>query len=189
MENIFEFYQRVLELKKIKRSGWIKRDVNKPESDADHSWGLALLGYVISKKLGLNSEVVMIQSLIHEIGEVVAGDITPNDGILAEEKYRIEFNAAQELLSVIDKNGYLFELWRDFEEERTKEGRLVKQLDKLEMMYQVYNYEVEQDMNMNDFYEYMDCKVEKNFFDEEILLLYSEVRIAKKENNILYNDI
>ena len=46
---ILEFLETVVNLKKISRQGWIdKLDIKTPESVADHSYSLAVMGMIVS---------------------------------------------------------------------------------------------------------------------------------------------
>ena len=77
-------------------------------------------------------------AILHDIGESIIGDTTPHDGVAAEKKKAQEAAAVQEIL----QDNHLYSLWLDFEEGHTPEGRLVKQLDKLEAYLQARNYQV-----------------------------------------------
>ena len=47
-------------------------------------------------------------------------------------------------------------LWREFEDESTPEGRLVRDADRLEMMIQCLRYELSGSRGLDDFWRSMD---------------------------------
>ena len=59
---------------------------------AEHSLGVALLAWLLAEahfpELDLCKVIRM--ALIHDFGEIYAGDITPDDDVSGEEKYHLE---------------------------------------------------------------------------------------------------
>ena len=87
---ILEFLQTAVNLKKIPRQGWIdKLEMKSPESVADHTYSLAMLGMVISDLGDFDSEKVIKMALLHDLAESKIGDFTP-DQINKSEKEKIE---------------------------------------------------------------------------------------------------
>ncbi|KAF2452445.1 hypothetical protein BDY21DRAFT_294707, partial [Lineolata rhizophorae] len=79
--------------------------------------------------------------LIHDIGESIIGDIR-----LYHEKYRCERLAIDFLTTVArDINPSFAEeakrIWLEFEEGKTEAAKLVRELDKLEYLFQAATYE------------------------------------------------
>ena len=57
---IEDFFKTVANLKNISRQGWIdKLSLENPESVADHTFSMAVIGMVISDLENLNSEKVL----------------------------------------------------------------------------------------------------------------------------------
>ena len=140
---ILEFLQTVVNLKKIPRQGWIdKLNMKNPESVADHTYSLAMLGMVVSDLGQYNSEKVIKMALLHDLAESKIGDFTP-DKIDKFEKKRIENLAFEEILSTLPKSikdEYL-KIWEEYVENSSRESQLLHQLDKLEMALQARVYE------------------------------------------------
>ena len=160
---LLEFHHALCSLKKQKRRGWELRGLPDPESIADHAFAVSALTLVAARRLNqrtdrdpaaaeLSVERALATALIHEMCEAVVGDIVPTDGVDPEEKRRLEEQASQRILSGVDPTGELLELWRDFEYQRTAEGALVKQLDRLEMALQALDYEQVTDRNLDEFF-------------------------------------
>ncbi len=110
-----------------------------------------MLALVAARELGLDVERAVVSALIHEMCEAIVGDIIPADGVPADEKLRLEEEAAEKVLSEVDDSGELLELWRDFEYGRTPEGCLVKGLDKVEMALQASEYERGTGIDLSEF--------------------------------------
>ncbi|HEU5171925.1 MAG TPA: HD domain-containing protein [Nitrososphaeraceae archaeon] len=139
LHNLIEY---ILKLKNIKRAGWIsKAKILRPESVADHSYSLTALSMVFSDLLGLDTEKVMKMCIIHDLAESIIGDYMPNE-ISIEEKQIKEDNAMKIILSSFpDKIALLYSnMWKEYCLNQTKEARLVKQLDKVEMFLQANQY-------------------------------------------------
>lgn len=132
-------------LKQLYRQGWLKRGLPRDqcESVADHILGVALLAWFFTEK-GFPSdsrEKILHMALIHDLGEVYAGDITPADGVSLEEKQRLERKAVRRIFDKLPGGEEYLELWEEYEAGITHEARLVRQFDRLEMVLQALVYE------------------------------------------------
>ena len=119
-------------LKDLKRSGWIMNNVKLPESDADHSFGVALLAMILTPKT-LNKQRCMELALIHDLAEVYAGDITPHDSISKENKDKLEREGATRLSKELNWPS-LIDLVAEYNNGDTPESRFVRCIDKLETL-------------------------------------------------------
>jgi putative hydrolases of HD superfamily len=137
------FVQQVINLKTVKRTGWVDRKVPFPESVADHTFGVSMLSMLFANKAGVDSGKVAKMSIVHDFAESdpKVGDITPCDGITPEEKHRMEEEAMTKICSTIDNGDEFLSLWKEYEAGKTKEAKFVKRIDKLETMIQVCEYE------------------------------------------------
>ncbi|OGZ78162.1 MAG: hypothetical protein A2528_03560 [Candidatus Staskawiczbacteria bacterium RIFOXYD2_FULL_37_9] len=168
MDKILTFFTEIGKLKELKRRGWVLREIKNPESVADHIFRATLMAWVLGrKKRGLNIEKVMKMALIHDICEVYAGDTTPYDSILpkskkeirkllrtwprfsdskkkrlSEKKFKKEKTALEKLTRGLPKElaREMMDLWIDYENGKTKEGRFFKQMDRLENFLQATEY-------------------------------------------------
>ena len=87
--------------KDLKRSGWVMYNIKLPESDADHSFGLALL-VLLTAPENLDKYKCLKLALVHDLAEIYAGDFTPFDNITAQEKNRLETDAANRLADKLE---------------------------------------------------------------------------------------
>ncbi len=141
---ILEFAQIVGKLKRLKRTGWVKRKIPDPESVAEHSFRVAVLAMVLADKIGVDKDKVTKMALIHDLGEAIIGDIITYQGRkylpILQEKKRKEMQAIKEIFSLIDGHEYV-RLFEEYEEMKTKESQFVKQIDRLEFAIQTLEYE------------------------------------------------
>lgn len=142
---ILDFFKTAINLKNISRQGWIdKLSLKHPESVADHSYSMAIIGMLISDLENYDSEKILKMILLHDLAESKIGDYTP-DEIDKDEKVRIENNSFFEItkkLPTIIKSQY-DELWKEYQNHTTPESQIVHQIDKLEMALQAKTYQKE----------------------------------------------
>lgn len=159
---ILDFALEVGKLKKIKRTGWIRENIPNPESVAEHSFRVAVLVMILAPKVGADTNKAVQMALVHDVGEAKIGDIVTSRGGKIqknlEEKLIAERNALTDILSLIDGNEYIA-LFDEFEENKTKEAQLVKQVDRLEVAIQAVEYEQEHTINLQEFFDYADSNI------------------------------
>ena len=131
-------------MKKLERKGWKKLGLKRVESVADHSFALALIALLEAERRKYDPGVVMKLALIHDLEEAITGDLTPADRkAQGESRVRHERDVAiRKLLKIMpakSRPSYK-RLWMDLRLLRTKEARLVHQLDKFEMVLQAATY-------------------------------------------------
>ena len=134
------------QLKSLPREGWKRiHGISNSESVASHCWGMSLLAIkFLPKDLCLEKALRIIT--VHDLPEVISGDITPQDGVNAEKKRKLEENAAKQLLSPIE-----YASWLDYAEQSSPEAQFVKILDKVDMAIQACIYD--KDLNCAEFFD------------------------------------
>lgn len=87
-------------------------------------------------------------ALVHDLAEAYVGDITPLEGIPASVKHELEERAMASFLDEMlgsEGNTQARErirgLYVEYEERTTPEAKLVKDLDRLELVLQAVEYE------------------------------------------------
>ena len=142
---ILDFFKTAVNLKNISRQGWInKLSLKHPESVADHSYSMAIMGMVISDLENYNSEKILKMILLHDLAESKIGDYTPNQ-ISKENKIKIENNAYDEIINALPdaiKLQYA-QIWEEYQKQESPESKIVHQIDKLEMALQAKMYQKE----------------------------------------------
>lgn len=159
MEKFNEFARfmgHVGDLKKLERTGWVRRGIKNPESVADHSFRTTIMALVLAKRAGVDQSKAVKMTLIHELAESIIGDLTPSDGVSQEKKHQLEVDAFKELCADIDNGDGLLGLFQEFENNETPEAQFVKRLDKLEMMFQAHEYGIDQpNIDLKSFWDYI----------------------------------
>ncbi|XP_064109749.1 5'-deoxynucleotidase HDDC2-like [Macrobrachium nipponense] len=146
-KNCLEFFKTVGRLKHIKRTGWVKRDVNDPETISGHMYRMAMMAFLLDEDDRVNRDRVMRISLVHDLAESIVGDITPTCGVSSEEKHKREVAAMEHFTKLVgEKAGNeMFNLFLEYEDQKTPEAVLVKDLDKFDMILQAFEYETDQE--------------------------------------------
>lgn len=154
---IIEFFFQCAHLKQLFRQGWLQRNIPKEtcESVADHSFSTAILAYIIAEEYfpELDSSKAAVMALIHDLPEVYAGDITPDDNVPIEEKRLVEQESIKRLFSNLTNGRKYLKLWEEYENQSSEEAKFVKQIDKLEMALQALVYEHHGFTNLEDFFQ------------------------------------
>ncbi|XP_026663503.1 5'-deoxynucleotidase hdd1 isoform X2 [Phoenix dactylifera] len=133
-------------LKATKRKGWINHGIKGPESIADHMYRMALMALIAGDLPGVNRERSIKIAIVHNIAEAIVGDITPSDGVPKAEKSRREQKALNEMCEILGgglRADEIKELWAEYENNASIEARLVKDFDKVEMILQALEYEMD----------------------------------------------
>ncbi len=137
-------YFEIHHLKQLFRQGWLRRGVgeDRAESVADHAFGTATLAMLLADALRpeLDVERVLRLALVHDLGEAFAGDITPADGVAADEKKERERRAVERILGGLPGGERTLELWEEYEAGASAEARFVRRIDRLEMALQASVY-------------------------------------------------
>jgi putative hydrolase of HD superfamily len=130
-------------VKDVERRGWKTRaGISSPESVADHSFATALAAMMIGDFLGMDTLEMVRMALIHDVCEATTGDIQPGemDGRSKEVQETAALSGLLEALPERQRSSYL-EAFSRFNAGTSPEARLVKDLDKLEMVLQAVRYE------------------------------------------------
>ena len=162
-ENVINYYVLCNKLKDVIRTGWttwhIKR--SRVESVAEHIYGTQMLAIAMYSEYKYDLDIlkVIYMLAIHELGEIIIGDLTLFQ-ITREEKQKIEREAVHKILSCLADKEIIEELFLEFDKKETKEAIFAYQCDKLE------------------------CDIQCKLYDEE-----KTVDINSKENNEIKNDV
>lgn len=177
MEEIIQLLQKINKLKKLKRKGWVLKNVPNPESVAEHSFQTSIMVLLLADKFNLDKNKCVQMALIHDVCECVVGDITPHDNISMEEKTRLEKKAMESLFKKIDEN--IIQLWEEYDKKETPEAIFVSEIDKIETVLQAYEYENEQNqknekLDLIEFYNYAEKRIKNPELIEIINILKSK---------------
>lgn len=136
-------------LKDFKRRGWTKRGLVNTESVADHLYGVYLLGmtYLPESKgnTDYNKNYILQMVLVHDLAEAYIGDLTPDEKTI---KKREEEQRAFQILgmaSTYEKINYMeqaYELWLEYEEGKSINAKVAREIDRLDSLVQLYQYKI-----------------------------------------------
>lgn len=134
VKTILDFIEEIEKLKHIKRINTLS-DRSRQESDAEHSWHLAMIVLLLKNELGVEFDVekAIKLALVHDLVEIYTGDMWPADEKEKQEKKEREEKAAEKLFSQLpdvlreEIAGY----WIEYEVAKTPEAKIVKALDKI----------------------------------------------------------
>ena len=135
MERLEKQIQFIVEIDKVKniyRQNYLA-DGERKENDAEHSWHIALMAYLLQEYAEKPVDVskVMLMVLIHDLVEIDAGDTYAYDDAGAETKRAREEAAADRIFGLLpeDQGKYFRELWEEFEAYESPEGKYAHLLD------------------------------------------------------------
>ncbi|CAL9074347.1 HDc [Musa troglodytarum] len=151
-----DFLSLCRRLKTTKRAGWVRRGVREPESVADHMYRMGIMSLVFQDIPGVDRDRCVKMALVHDIAEAIVGDITPTDGVPKLEKSRREREALDYMCKLLgggSRAKEIDELWMEYEDNSSPEAKLVKDFDKVEMILQALEYEDEQGIDLEEFFE------------------------------------
>lgn len=172
---VMEALSEILSLKMLFRQGWIQQGVQKEfcESVADHSFSTAMMGWILAREYfpELDENKVLQMAMVHELGEIYAGDITPRDNVPLDSKHQMEEASIHRVMDKLPVSAELIALWEEFEEGSSPEAVFIRQIDKLEMAFQAVHYEKATNLDLQIFLDYTD----KVITDEKLKSLFHEM--------------
>lgn len=147
-------YFHLLErLKTTKREGWRRFGITRGESIADHMYRMAMISMLAppSLRVRLDMHKCMRMCLVHDMAESLVGDITPVDGVAKPEKNRREAATMDYITENLLGNVWGGEgksvaediraVWQEYEDSETLESHFVHDVDKMELVLQMVEYE------------------------------------------------
>ena len=141
--DILSLWELYIPASNLDRTWWVLRNIQNPETVAQHQMDAALLVMKFREKTeALWANILTIQDilLIHDIAESDprVWDITPHCNVSPKEKRKREEEVINEMLW---QNPYALKLWYDYEDWRTIEWRLAMEFDKLQAIIKARFYE------------------------------------------------
>ena len=140
MENVINEYLKIIELKKVLRTGWIEVGVPKEnvESVMDHIGGTIILAMLINDKQSLHLDMSKVYEMI-AINEFKKLENNRELSIGTNESYSVD--KTLELFSYFSNSDKLISLYNEIKEGVSAESRFVNMITKLESDVQAKYYE------------------------------------------------
>lgn len=132
LEQQIRFITEIDKVKNIFRQTYLA-DGKRKEDDAEHSWHIALMAYLLQEHAEEPVDVprVMLMVLIHDLVEIDAGDTYAYDSEGAKTKREREVRAAERIFGLLpeDQGRYFRELWDEFEAYESADAKYAHLLD------------------------------------------------------------
>ncbi len=142
--NLLALYTQVATLKLLPRTGWLQRGIPTVESVAEHTFGVATLALLIGDTIdGLDRGKLLAIAMLHDMAEALLSDLPASAKrfIGAEIKHAAERSALEEMLARLPNRAEYLTLWDEYARGCSREARLVKGIDRIEMLAQALAYE------------------------------------------------
>ncbi len=173
-----EFFLKAGRMKSTGRRGWTFRGVEIPETVAAHSYRTALLALYYGRKFGVDVGRIVSLALLHDLNEVENGDTVADKFTKLPEKQKVAkgLGELKGVLATLPKGAQkeYAAMWLEENNKSTPEGRLARELNKLELALQALDYEMagHPGETLDDLWEH----VGKNVRDPRIRRLFSMLR-------------
>jgi putative hydrolase of HD superfamily len=153
-QRVLRLFERIHPLDRIPRAGYVLRGVPEPESVAAHSHFTALLALLFAEAHPgrYDRHALLAMALVHDLAEARLMDIPMPyaDAYLREAKQQAEQAVMDDLMAGLP--GDLARWHAVFEAAETPEARLLRGLDKAQMMLKVLCYERERRGCLDEFW-------------------------------------
>lgn len=126
--NLANFLFEAATLKRLQRTGWQILGGGNKESIAEHSFMVAVIGYILATELKADIQKVLTMGLFHDFSEARTGDVYK----LADLYVQVEtMEAVKNVFSDLSNSGKMISLIQEYEEEKTIEAKIVHDADTL----------------------------------------------------------
>lgn len=143
-EKQLNFIQEADKLKSVYRLCWLL-DGSRRETDAEHSWHLALMAIIFSEyanENGCDLLKVIQMLLIHDLVEIDVGDCSRYDAQARVNKVFLEKKAADRIFGLLPEGqaDKFKNLWQEYSDGKTLEARFACAIDKFQpVLHNVLN--------------------------------------------------
>lgn len=135
LKDFLDFCHQAEGLKRLLRHSWLSD--GRQESVAEHSWRLCLMVMVLGSSLKVDIGKAIKMALIHDLAEVYAGDSWAFKGAQKNKHQLEEVGLAKIVVKLpLGVKKEIMRLWQEYEMCQSEEAKLVKALDKLEVLIQ-----------------------------------------------------
>lgn len=151
---VLTLFEAIHPLDRVPRAGFLLRGVAEPESVSAHAHFLAVMALLFCERFPEYDKArVLAMAIVHDLPEARLMDIPMPyaDAYLSDAKHRAEQAIADDLFEHLP--GGLAALHQEFTDASTQEARLLRALDKAQMMVKVLCYERERRGNLQEFWD------------------------------------
>ncbi|KAL4910173.1 hypothetical protein BDW74DRAFT_144572 [Aspergillus multicolor] len=155
------FFHLLERLKTTKREGWRRFDINHGESISDHMYRMSMMTMLAPPSLAARLDLsrCMKMALVHDMAESLVGDITPVDPVKKEEKARREASVMEYIANTLlrgvpsgpSAGDGILAVFNEYEANETLEAQFVHDVDKMELLLQMVEYERSYEIDLEEF--------------------------------------
>ena len=171
IEPAFHLLETVNALKRLPRSGWLFAGIAQPESVAEHTCIVAFLTLALGESInqkwqeqGIDRPLDLARAaqiaLLHDVAESLVTDLPKRSATLlngaaggTDLKHAAEATAMTQIFAALPNGANYVALWHEYSDALSPEARLVKDVDKLEMIHQALQYERAGNRNLDEFWQ------------------------------------
>ena len=154
MEKIAKLYILFDMLGDIPRSGPLQWKVKRSRTEdiKDHIFDLIMKAKLIKPYLPsyIDTDKIIDYALVHDLAEVITGDITTFEGVTREEKERVNKIAIAFLTNEYGDIINLKRLINDYENKNDIEAKILHMLDKINSCIPFLKYDSEEEIDMDN---------------------------------------
>ena len=154
MDKEVKLYKLIDILGDIKRSGPIQWKIDRFRTSdiKDHIFDLILITKLLKPYLPayIDTEKMIDYAIVHDLTEVITGDITTFEGITKEEKKRVEKIAREYLIEKYQSILNINTLLEDFENSKDLEAKTLHMIDKVHSSIEFLKYDNEKKVDMDN---------------------------------------
>lgn len=185
MKKEVDLIKNIGRIKRVKRAGWVREGVSEVESVADHSYRVAIMAMIFGERLGVDTDKLIKMILLHDLGEGIIGDQVVERGTKVDSKARdqkdqAELETVKEIFKDLPESKDYTDLHKEASAMETKEAKMLKQLERLEMAVQALEYEEEYGKDLSEFFENAAMHVSEPYL-KEILKKVISLRPKQKK--------
>ncbi len=130
-------------LKNLSRAGWLLLGIPQPESVAEHSFRVAIVGATLAAMDGADPSRTALLALFHDAHETRIGDV-PSVGRAYVRTDKPEVITAHQTAGMPHEVGKMFQdLTAEYETNKTAEAQLAHDADKVETLLQAIEYQAQ----------------------------------------------
>lgn len=142
MRDVLDALLALVPLDRLPRTGWLQHGIAVPESIAGHTIGVAQVALALAPRVEppLDVDRVVALCLVHDAPEALTGDLPRSASRLLPPgaKRAAEAAAAEQILGPL--HSVALERSREYEAQETREARLAKLCDRLQLGVRLLAY-------------------------------------------------
>lgn len=140
LHGVAEFLHEAGHLKNLPRAGWLLLGIRHPESVAEHSFRVGLIGIVLASIEGADPAQTAALCLMHDVHETRIGDV-PSVGRSYVTTAKPQAVTSHQTSAMPDEVARVLQgLTSEYEDTETIESRLAHDADKIETLMQAREY-------------------------------------------------